>query len=78
MPTILKIGNLRFFFFSREETRMHIHINSPEGEAKFWLEPQIELALNKKFSEQKLNEIEKIIVEYENEFKSKWTEYFRS
>ncbi len=57
---------------------MHIHINSPEGEAKFWLEPQIELALNKKFSEQKLNEIEKIIVEYENEFKSKWTEYFRS
>jgi hypothetical protein len=78
LPTILKIGNLRFFFFSREETRMHIHINSPEGEAKFWLEPQIELALNKKFSEQKLNEIEKIIVEYENEFKSKWTEYFRS
>ncbi len=57
---------------------MHIHINSPEGEAKFWLEPQIELALNKKFTEQKLNEIEKIIVEYENEFKSKWTEYFRS
>jgi hypothetical protein len=78
LPTILKIGNLRFFFFSREETRMHIHINSPEGEAKFWLEPQIELALNKKFSEQKLNEIEKIIVEYENEFKSKWTKYFRS
>lgn len=57
---------------------MYIHINSPEGEAKFWLEPQIELALNNKFSEQKLNEIEKIIVEYENEFKSKWTKYFRS
>jgi uncharacterized protein YfaP (DUF2135 family) len=45
MPTILKIGNIRFFFFSREETRMHIHIICPDGEAKFWLEPQIELPL---------------------------------
>jgi hypothetical protein len=26
---------------------MHVHVFSPDGEAKFWLEPQIELALNK-------------------------------
>ena len=23
---------------------MHVHIHSPEGEVKYWLEPEIELA----------------------------------
>jgi hypothetical protein len=43
-PTIFKEGSYRFFFFSREEPRKHVHIVSNEGEAKFWLEPEIELA----------------------------------
>lgn len=42
-PTILIEKGYRFFFFSREETRMHIHVNCGNGEAKFWLEPEIEL-----------------------------------
>jgi len=41
MPTVLKIKDYRFFFFSREESRQHIHIYCQNGEAKFWLEPQI-------------------------------------
>ncbi|MFA6403462.1 MAG: DUF4160 domain-containing protein [Salinivirgaceae bacterium] len=44
MPTVLIIGRFRFFFNSREESRMHIHINTTEGTAKFWLEPLICLA----------------------------------
>ena len=35
---------LRFFFFSREEERLHIHVQSANGEAKYWLDPGIELA----------------------------------
>jgi hypothetical protein len=38
-PTILKQGPYRFFFNSREETRMHVHVMTPDGTAKFWLEP---------------------------------------
>jgi len=45
-PTIFREKGYRFFFFSREEKRMHIHIISGNGEAKFWLEPQIALARN--------------------------------
>ena len=45
-PTIFRAGPFRFYFFSREETRMHVHVHSPSGEAKFWLEPRIELAKN--------------------------------
>ncbi len=35
MPTVLKVKGYRFFFFSREELRQHIHIQSQKGEAKF-------------------------------------------
>jgi hypothetical protein len=37
-------GEFRFFFFSREESHRHVHVSHPDGEAKFWLEPPIELA----------------------------------
>jgi len=41
-PTVFREHGYRFFFFSREESRMHVHISSGDGEAKFWLEPDIE------------------------------------
>ena len=56
MPTILKINGYRFFFFSREELRKHIHIQCQNGEAKFWLEPQVELAKNYKLSRKELKD----------------------
>ena len=76
MPTVLRIKGYRFFFFSREELRKHIHVQSREGEAKFWLEPQIELAKNYKLSRKELKEIEKIIEEHYDEFINAWEEYF--
>ncbi|WP_218961229.1 DUF4160 domain-containing protein [Desulfobotulus mexicanus] len=45
-PTVFREKGYRFFFFSREETRMHVHIFSASGEAKFWIFPEIELARN--------------------------------
>jgi len=45
-PTVFNEDGYRYFFFSREESRMHVHITSGDGEAKFWLEPDIELANN--------------------------------
>jgi hypothetical protein len=34
-PTVFRDGEFRFFFFSREESRVHIHVSHPDGEAKF-------------------------------------------
>ena len=42
-PTVLRIRGYRFYFFSREEPRVHIHVQHAEGEAKFWLEPMVEV-----------------------------------
>lgn len=55
---------------------MHIHIICPEGEAKFWLEPAVELSVNCNLSMQKINEIEKIVKEHEDEFKRAWQRFF--
>ncbi len=68
----------RFFFFSREETRMHVHVYCGDGEAKFWLELQIELARNYGLSRQQLKTIEKIIEERQNEIRNAWQKYFKS
>ena len=75
-PTVLKKAGYRFFFFSREETRRHIHIVSGKGEAKFWLEPELELANNYRFSRKELKEIEAIIEEYYDDFTSAWIKHF--
>src|SRR5579859_5096253 len=56
-PTVFREGPFRFFFFSREEERVHIHVQSPDGEAKFWIEPQVELARNHRLSEQDLRRV---------------------
>ena len=44
MPTVFVEGPYRFYFFSREETRKHVHVASSDGEVKIWLEPEISLA----------------------------------
>ena len=78
MPTVLRIKGFRFFFFSREETRKHIHVCSGNGEAKFWVEPEIELAKNCGYSRQELKEIENIIEENHEYIIRAWDEHFAS
>lgn len=51
---------------------MHIHVICSDGEAKFWLEPEIELARNYNLTRSQLKEIENIIEEHCNEFKNAW------
>jgi diadenosine tetraphosphate (Ap4A) HIT family hydrolase len=57
---------------------MHVHIVSGNEEAKFWLEPEIELAKNYNFSRKQLKEIEQLIEGHFNELKSAWQQHFSS
>ena len=59
-PTVFREKGYRFFFFSREESRMHVHVYCGDGEAKYWLEPRIELTNNYGLPQIQLNEIEPI------------------
>ena len=75
-PTILIEDGFRFFFFSREESRMHIHVHRAGGEAKFWIEPQVELAQNFGLTERQLRDAERIIRTHEREIRTAWTRHF--
>ena len=77
-PTVFREKGYRFFFFSREEPRMHVHAHSADGEAKFWLEPRIELARNYGLPIKELRIIQKLIEEHKDEIKSAWKKHFGS
>jgi hypothetical protein len=77
-PTVLKYKGYRLFFFSAEESRMHVHVVSNGAESKFWIEPNIELAVNNGFSTIEINELGKIIKENESKIRSSWSKHFDS
>jgi len=75
-PTVFRYKNYRFFFFSREESRMHVHIMSPDGEAKFWLEPIISLADYSGLSKMQLKELGKVVEKYAKDIEKAWEKHF--
>ncbi|HEU0187519.1 MAG TPA: DUF4160 domain-containing protein [Gallionellaceae bacterium] len=75
-PTVFREGAFRFFFFSREEPRLHIHVTHSDGEAKFWLEPEIRLALNQGLSSRQLAEAESMIQRHFEEIVHAWHTHF--
>jgi hypothetical protein len=76
-PTIYREAGFRYYFFSREERRMHVHVMHAEGEAKFWLEPSIELAKNSHLSIAQLKQVENSIRRHQDELVSAWQHYFQ-
>ncbi|PKN45166.1 MAG: hypothetical protein CVU59_09830 [Deltaproteobacteria bacterium HGW-Deltaproteobacteria-17] len=75
-PTVFRKGGYRFFFFSREERRMHVHVAAGSCEAKFWILPKVELAQNRRFSARQLREIETILEENLDELEEAWRQHF--
>jgi hypothetical protein len=75
-PTIFRAGGFRFYFFSREETRMHVHVYCERGEAKFWLEPTIELAQNFGVAARQIRIANTLIEEHYDEIRNAWQKHF--
>ena len=75
-PTVFRDGEFRFFFFSREESRPHVHVSHPDGEAKFWLSPTVELARNIGLSSQRIKEAERLVETRQQEIIDAWNNHF--
>ncbi len=75
-PTVLRIGSARLFFFSREESRPHVHVHTPDGEAKFWLEPEVELADSVGLESAALTRLEGLVKEHVIEIRAAWRSFF--
>jgi len=76
MPTILRTGPYRFFFYASDRDEPpHIHIEHDDKTAKFWLSP-IRLHRSNGFSSNELNKIQHIIQKYENTLIEAWNDFF--
>ena len=75
-PTIFRQGPFRLFFFSREETRIHVHVAHPDGEAKFWLTPTVAVATSVGLSERQLRDAGAIVEEHLEEIRHAWIRHF--
>jgi len=75
-PTIFREEGYRFFFFSREEPRLHVHVQHESGEAKIWLEPRIQVARNWGLTEKRLSAVLRLVQEHEHEIREAWQEHF--
>ncbi|MEI7455848.1 MAG: DUF4160 domain-containing protein [Nitrosomonadales bacterium] len=76
VPTILRLLSWRFHFYSDEgDEPPHIHVDTGDGECKFWLEP-IRLARSRNVSAVELRRIEGVVYEQQQFFKEKWHEFF--
>jgi hypothetical protein len=73
---VLRDGEFRLFFFSREEPRIHVHISHPDGEAKFWLTPSIQLARNIGLSAAKPRAAQQVIESHLEEITDAWNNHF--
>jgi len=72
MPTILRVGSFRFHFYSDElKEPPHIHVETSDGECKFWLEP-VRLARNKGVPPYIIREIEKLVFTHQDFLKERY------
>jgi len=76
MPTVLRAGPYRFFFWSNESNEgPHVHVERDDQSAKFWLEP-LNLASNYGFPSHELNKIKSMVAENSALCMEKWNEHF--
>lgn len=57
---------------------MHIHVSHTDGEAKFWLEPKIELAMNQGLSKKQVGEALSLVQNHDEEIRNAWHIHFGS
>lgn len=72
MPVVLRILGYRFWFYQADlDEPPHIHVGKEGKEAKYWLAP-ITLAKTGRFRNHELNEIERILVKYQDDILQVW------
>jgi hypothetical protein len=78
MPTVVRTGPYRLFFYSNESTEPpHIHVRRNGCLAKFWFKP-VSLASSTRFSARELREVARIVQLRRAEILESWNEFIGS
>lgn len=76
MPTVLRIGPYRFYFYSHEtDEPPHIHVDRENCTAKFWLSP-VQISRTIGFSAHEVRTIQNLVIENEDKILEAWHGYF--
>ena len=76
MPTVLRAGPYRFFFYAGDrEEPPHVHVERERCEAKFWLDP-VRFQRSHGFGRAELRRIERLVHENRDHLLRSWDEYF--
>lgn len=73
MPTALRTGPYRFYFYSYDcDEPRHVHVDRERASAKYWLDPDVSFAANYGFSRQELRHIERIARQNLEKLRHEW------
>ena len=76
MPTVLRIGPYRFFFYAGDRQEPpHVHVEREDNTVKFWLDP-IRLQHTRGFRRNEINRIQRLVQEHREHLLRSWDEYF--
>ena len=76
MPTVLRIGPYRFFFYSGDGNESpHIHVERDDKIAKLWLDP-VRLYNSGGFNRREISRIQQIVRKHQLQLLESWYEYF--
>jgi hypothetical protein len=76
MPTVLRSGPYRFYFYSHEPNEPpHVHVDREDLSAKFWLDP-VQLARNFGFRAHELRTLQSMVAEHLETLLEAWNEFF--
>ena len=76
MPTVLRVGPYRFFFYAGDRDEPpHVHVEREDRIAKFWLDP-IRLQKSGRFSRTEIGRVQRMIGEHQAELLEAWNDYF--
>lgn len=80
MPTLLRKGPYRFFFYSDEgdpREPPHVPVAAGDQVAKFWLDP-VELQSSKRLRAHEITQLCRLVERHQAEFLEAWHAYFTS
>ncbi len=77
MPTVLRVGPYRFYFFSADKDEPpHVHVDVQGRIAKYWLDP-VRRARAGKLTAKELSETERIVRDHQRQLLEAWHDYFK-
>ena len=76
MPTVLRSGPYRFFFYSGDRDEPpHVHVERDAAEGKFWLDP-VRLERSRGFARKEIGTLQTLVEENRQLLLDRWHDYF--